>query len=129
MSTARNTIVMQIWITLHGAGGRMPKRSTTKALTRITTAWTKRERRTLIRGSFQRQQERDEIDVLFRRQRLTEHGRHDALRIARHGAHGRRVQDLAHDVLGRLDPGDLREVGPDRRCAHLARLVTGNASA
>src|SRR5216117_3980044 len=105
----------------------MPKRSTTNAPTRITTAWTKRERRKLMRTSFERQQEGDEVDVLLRRQRLAEHRRHDALRIARHGPHSRRVQDLAHDVLGCLDLGDLREVGPDGRGTDLPRLVTGDA--
>src|SRR5437773_8688953 len=106
----------------------MPKRSTTNAPTRITTAWTKRERRKLMRTSFERQQEGDEVDVLLRRQRLAEHRRHDALRIARHGPHGRRVQDLAHDVLGCLDLGDLREVGPDGRGTDLPRLLTVDAA-
>src|SRR5256712_11583253 len=114
-------------ITLQGDGGRMPKRSTTKAPTRMTTAWMKRERRKLMPASFEGQQEGDEVDILLRRQRLAEHRRHDALRIARHGAHGRGVQDLSHDVLGRLDPGDLRQIGSDLRGANLARLVTGDA--
>src|SRR5712692_1381975 len=116
-------------MTLHGAGGRIPNRSTTNASTRIRTAWTKRERSRLMPESFERQEEGDEVDVLLRRQRLAEHRRHDALGVARHGAHRRRVEDLAHDVLRRLDPRDLREVGPDGRGPDLARLVTGDAGA
>src|SRR5438876_8032739 len=41
-------------------------------------------------ASFESQQEGDEVHVLLRRG----------------------VQDLAHDVLGRLDPRDLRQIGP-----------------
>src|SRR5438270_1901755 len=97
----------------------MPNRNTTKASTTMRTAWTKRERKRLMPGSFQRQQEGHEVDVFLRRQRLTEHRRHHALRIARDGAQRRRVEDLAHDVLGRLDLGDLRQVGTDLRRADL----------
>src|SRR2546425_13170221 len=93
----------------------MPKRSTRKAPTRMTTAWTKRERRTLTPASFEGQQEGDEVHVLLRRQGLAEDRWHDAFRVARHGAHRRGVQDLAHDVLGRLDPGDLRQRSEERR--------------
>src|SRR5207249_10116833 len=39
------------------------------------------------------------------------------------------VEDLLHDVVGRLDLGDLREIGPDRRGADLARLVARDAAA
>src|SRR6266446_10034025 len=99
----------------------MPKRSASKAPTRMTTAWTKRERRTLMPASFEGQQEGDEVHVLLRRQGLAEDRWHDAFRVARHGAHRRGVQDLAHDVLGRLDPRDLRQIGPDLRGADLAR--------
>src|SRR5207245_9621708 len=78
----------------------MPKRSARKAPTRMTTAWTKRERRTLMPASFESQQEGDEVHVLLRRQGLAEDRWHDAFRVARHGAHRRGVQDLAQDVLG-----------------------------
>src|SRR5437773_6587221 len=107
----------------------MPNRRTTKASTTMRTAWTKRERKRLMPGSFERQQEGYEVDVFLRRQRLTEHRWHHALRIARDGAQRRGVEDLAHDVLGRLDLGDLRQVGTDLRGADLARLVTGDARA
>src|SRR5262245_1313617 len=106
----------------------MPNRKTRKAMTRTRTAWTNRERRKLI-GSLERHQERHEIDVLLRRQRLAEHRRHDALREARDRAGAGRIEDLLHDVVGRLDLGDLREVGADRRGADLARLVAGDAAA
>src|SRR2546429_5187889 len=107
----------------------MPNLSTTKASKTMRTAWTKRERKRLMPGSFQGQQEGHEVDVFLRRQRLPEHWWHYALRIARDGAQRRRVEDLAHDVLGRLDLGDLRQVGTDLRRADLARLVTGDARA
>src|SRR5712691_9201512 len=114
-------------MTLHGTGGRMPNLRTTKASTRSSAAWTKRERRTLMPGSLQSQEEGDEVDVLFCRQRLAEHRRHHALRVAGHRADARRVEDLAHEVLGRLDLRDLREVGTDGRGADLARLVARDA--
>src|SRR5437879_12956968 len=107
----------------------MPKRSARKAPTRMTTAWTKRERRTLMPASFEGQQEGDEVHVLLRRQGLAEDRWHDAFRVARHGAHRRVVQDLAHDVLERLHLRDLRQFGPDLRGADLASLVTGDARA
>src|SRR5437773_2575981 len=112
------------WIEPGGAG--CTTRSARKAPTRMTTAWTKRERRTLMPASFESPQEGDEVHVLLRRQGLAEDRWHDAFRVARHGAHRRGVQDLAHDVLGRLDPCDLRQIRPDLRGADLARLVTGD---
>src|SRR5215831_12270023 len=105
----------------------MPKRKIRNATTRTRTAWVKRERKTFM-ASLERQEERDEIRVLLRRQALTEHRRHHALREARHRARAGRVQDLLHDVVGRLDLRDLREVGADRRGADLARLVAGDAA-
>src|SRR6267378_6177001 len=116
-------------MTLHGTGGRIPNRSTTKASTRIRTAWTKRERKRLMPESLQGQEEGHEIDVLLRGQRLAEHRRHHTLRVTRDGAHRGRVENLAHDVLGGLDLGDMRQVGADLRGADLARLVTGDTGA
>src|SRR5437867_12427854 len=104
----------------------MPKRKITNAITRTTTAWAKRERKRFM-PSLERQQERDQVHVLLRRQGLAEHGRHHALREARDRARAGGIQDLLHDVVGRLDLRDLREVRPDRRGADLAGLVTGDA--
>src|ERR687887_2550777 len=106
----------------------MPTRSSRKATTQITTAWKKRERRTFI-GSFQGEQEGDDVDVLLGRQPGTEVLGHDAGRKAGHRAHALGVEDLLHDVVGRLDLGDLREVGADGRGADLAGLVAGDARA
>src|SRR5262245_322934 len=106
----------------------MPNRKMTNAMTSTRMAWTKRERRKLI-ASLERHQERHEIDVLLCCQRLAEHRRHDAFGIARDRAGSGRIEDLLHDVVGRLDLGDLREVGTDRRGADLAGLVAGDAAA
>src|SRR5512145_1836831 len=121
-------IAMYRLSTLHGAGGRMPNRSTTNDSTKMTTAWKKRERRTFI-GSFQREEERDEIGVLLGGKRLPESGRHHPRREAGHGTHALGIEDLLHDVVGGLDLGDLRQVGADRRARDVAGLVTGQAAA
>src|SRR5262249_57454883 len=105
----------------------MPKRKITNAMTSTRTAWTKRERRRFM-PSLERQEERDQIRVLLRRQGLTEHRRHHALGKARNRPGARRIQDLLHDVVRRLDLRDLREIGTDRRGADLARLVAGDAA-
>src|SRR5262249_56710844 len=104
--------------TLHGAGGRMPKRKIRNATTRTRTAWAKRERRRFM-PSLERQEERDQIRVLLRREGLAEHRRHHALREPCHRARAGRIQDLLHDVVGRLDLRDLRKIGTDRRGADL----------
>src|SRR5882672_6173612 len=114
--------------TLRGAGGRMPKRRITKARTSTSTACRKRERRNLI-GLFQGQEEGHEIDVLLRREPGAEVLRHDPGREPGHRPRALRIEDLLHDVVGRLDLGDLREVGADRRGADLARLVARDARA
>src|SRR4030095_8436482 len=106
----------------------MPNRKTTNATTSTRMAWTKRERRKLL-ASLERHQERHEIHVLLSGQRLAEHRRHDALREARDRARSRRIEDLLHDVVGRLDLGELREIGADWRGADLPRLVAGDAAA
>src|SRR5215467_14276378 len=106
----------------------MPNRKMTNATTSTRTAWTKRERKKLI-GSLERHQERHEIDVLLRRQCLAEHRRHDALREARDGAGACRIEDLLHDVVGRLDLRDLRQIGANWRGADLPRLVARDAAA
>src|SRR5215510_7409180 len=106
----------------------MPNRKITNAMTSTRTAWTKRERRRFM-PSLERQEERDQIRILLRRQSLTEHRRHHALGKAGNGPGARRIQDLLHDVIGRLDLRDLREIGTDRRGADLARLVAGDAAA
>src|SRR2546429_1193328 len=106
----------------------MPKRKITNAITRTTTAWAKRERKSFM-PSLERQQERDQVRVLLRRQGLAEHGRHHALREARDRSRAGRIQDLLHDVVGRLDLRNLREIGTNGRGADLARLVAGDAGA
>src|SRR4029453_11728544 len=106
----------------------MPNRRMTKAMTSTRTAWTKRERRKLI-ASLQRHQERHEIDVLLRCERRAEPPPHGPFREAPQRDGSRPVEDLLHDIVGRLDLGDLREIRPDRRSADLARLVTGDAAA
>src|SRR5438309_4816343 len=114
--------------TLRGAGGRMPKRRITNARASTSTACRKRERKNLI-GLFQGQEEGHEIDVLLRREPGAEVLRHDPGREPGHRPRALRIEDLLHDVVGRLDLGDLREVGADRRGADLARLVAGDARA
>src|SRR5262249_38430990 len=114
--------------TARGAGGRIPKRKIRNATTRTRTAWVKRERKRFM-ASLERQEERDEIRVLLRRQGLTEHRRHHALRKARDRARACRIQDLLHDVVGCLDLRDLRQVRADLRGAALAGLVAGDAAA
>src|SRR5215510_160318 len=106
----------------------MPNRRITNATTRTRTAWTKRERSRFMR-SLERQEERDQVRVLLRRQALAEHRRHHALREARDRPGAGRIQDLLHDVVGRLDLRDLREIGTDRRGADLTGLVAGDAAA
>src|SRR5712664_1503044 len=105
----------------------MPKRKITKATTRTRTAWAKRERKRFM-ASLERQQKRDQVHVLLRCQALTEHRRHDAFGETRHCPRADGIQDLLHDVVGRLDLRDLREVGTDRRGADLAGLVAGDAA-
>src|SRR5437870_9375860 len=102
----------------------MPTRRIKKASTQITTAWKKRERRTFI-GSFQGEQEGDHVDVLLGRQARAQVLGHDAGREAGHGADALGIDDLPLDVVGRLDLGDLREVGPERRGVVLAGFVAG----
>src|SRR5262245_26543293 len=102
-------------ITLHGAGGRMPNRSRQNAMTRRTSAWTKRDRSRFMPSSLEREEERHEVGELLRRERLAERLGHHARRESRHGPRALRVEDLLHDVVRRLDLGDLREVGTDRR--------------
>src|SRR5262249_14488511 len=128
MSTARSTIDMYSVSTLHGAGGRMPKRKIRNAITRTRTAWAKRERSRFM-ASLERQEERDQIRILLRRQGLTEHRRHHALGEARDRSRAGWIEDLLHDVVGRLDLRDLRKIGTDWRGANLAGLVTGDAAA
>src|SRR5437588_9316740 len=106
----------------------MPKRRIANASTSTRTAWAKRERRKLM-ASLERQQERDQVHVLLRRQRLAEHRRHHALGEARHGSRAGGIEDLLHDVVGGLDLRDLREIRTDRRGADLARLVARDAAA
>src|SRR5262245_66621975 len=107
----------------------MPKRRRQNAMTRMRTAWTKRERRKLMAASLEGQQERHEIRVLLGRQHLPERLRHDARREAGDGARAFRVEDLLHDVVRRLDLGDLRKIRTDRRGADLARFVARDAAA
>src|SRR5258705_7858336 len=112
----------------------MPKRSTTNPTRKMATAWKKRERRTFIGSarrwrSFQREQEGDQVHVLLGRQARAEILRHDAGWEAGHRATALGIEDLLHDVVGRLDLRDLRQVGADRRGADLARLVTRDARA
>src|SRR3989449_83863 len=82
----------------------MPKRSARKAPTRMTTAWTKRERRTLMPASFEGQQEGDEVHVLLRRQGLAEDRWHDAFRVARDAAPERLEQGHHRPELGSVEP-------------------------
>src|SRR5256885_8718217 len=105
----------------------MPKRRIANASTSTRTAWAKRERRKLM-ASLERQQERDQVHVLLRRQRLAEHRRHHALGEARHRSRAGGIEDLLHDVVGGLDLRDLREIRTDRRGADLARLVARDAA-
>src|SRR5687768_12674204 len=98
-------------------------------MTSTTTAWKKRERRTFITGSLEREKERHEVDVLLRVESGAKILRHDAGRIVGHRAHALRVEDLSHDVVGRLDLGDLREIGPDRGARDVAGLVAGQTGA
>src|SRR5262249_4279822 len=106
----------------------MPKRRMTNASTRISTACTNRDRRKLMK-SLQREQEGHEVDVLLRREPRAEVLRHHTGRKVCHRPRALRVEDLLHDVVGRLDLSDLRQVGPDRRGADLAGLVAGDARA
>src|SRR5207245_1683196 len=119
----------------------MPKRSARKAPTRMTTAWTKRERRTLMPASFESQQEGDEVHVLLRRQGLAEDRWHDAFRVARHGAHrrpelgsvepDRRLVDARHDVRIPLDEvgAGIEERFDQILLGALAGLALGGAGA
>src|SRR3989442_1682352 len=106
----------------------MPKRRITNASTSTSTACTKRERRSLM-GSLEREEERHEVDVLLGCEPRAEVLRHDAGRIVGDRPRAFRVEDLLHDVVRRLDPGDLREIGADGGGADLARLVAGDAGA
>src|ERR671922_1137732 len=107
----------------------MPNLSSTKARTSTSTAWKNRDRRMFMRRSLEREEERHEVHVLLRRQARAEVLRHDAGRIVGHGAHAFRVEDLAHDVVRRLDLRDLRQIGPDWRPRHVTGLVAGQARA
>src|SRR5467141_1674326 len=95
--------------TLRGAGGRMPKRRITNARTSTSTACRKRERKNLIGSysSFQGEEEGHEIDVLLRCEPGAEVLRHDPGREPGHRPRALRIEDLLHDVVGRLDLGDL----------------------
>src|SRR5438477_12536179 len=99
--------------TLRGAGGRMPKRRITNARTSTSTACRKRERNNLIglsyasSGSLQGEEEGHEIDVLLRCEPGAEVLRHDPGREPGHRPRALRIEDLLHDVVGRLDLGDL----------------------
>src|SRR5512132_735166 len=90
--TARQMMNMYSVSTLHGAGGRMPKRSTTKARTSTTTAWKKRERSRLM-PSLQRQQKGHEVHVLLGRESRAEVLRHHARRIVGDRAHALGIED------------------------------------
>src|SRR5207302_529944 len=105
----------------------MPKRRAQNASTTTTAAWKKRDRKRVIRLSLERQQEGHEVDVLLGGQHLAEGRGHDALRVPGHRAHGGRVQNLGHDVLGRLDLRDLGEVRPDLPGGDLVDGVAGEA--
>src|SRR3990172_12747595 len=106
-------------ITLQGAGGWMPNLNTRNVPARTRTDWKSFERNGLIRSSLRRrgpvtlegEEEGDQVEVLAGRERLAERGRHDAGRESRHRPHAGWVEDLAHDVLRRLDARDLGQIG------------------
>src|SRR2546430_7567492 len=79
----------------------MPNLRTTKATSRIRTAWTKRERSRFIR-SLERHQERDQVHVVLRGQGLTEHGRHHTLGESGHGAGAGRIEDRSEEHTSEL---------------------------
>src|SRR5690242_19169300 len=106
----------------------MPKRRITNASTSTSTACTNRDRRKFME-SLEREQEGHEVDVLLRREPRAEVLRHHAWRKVRHRPRALGVEDLLHDVVGRLDLGDLGEVGADGGGADLASLVAGDARA
>src|SRR5712692_11698068 len=106
----------------------MPNRRIPSAMTTTSTAWKKRDRKRLMKWLFQGQEEGHEVDVLLRGQGLAEYRRHHALRKAGHRPHSRRIQDLGHDVIGRLDPGDLCQLRADLGGADLPRRVTRDAA-
>src|SRR5438128_1747715 len=105
----------------------MPNLKRMNARTSTSTVWVKRDRRKFMPESLQRQKERDEIGVLLRGQHSPEDRRHDALWKSRHRSRTRRIENLLHDVVGRLDLRDLREIGTDLRGAHLAGGVASDA--
>src|SRR3990172_881154 len=124
-------------ITLQGAGGWMPNLKTRKVPARTTSTWKSFERNGFMRSSLRRrgpvtlegEEEGDQVEVLGCGEGLAERGRHDAGRVAGHRPQGGRVEDLAHDVLRRLDARELGQVRPHRRGAEGAGLVAGDAGA
>src|SRR3989304_3109757 len=120
-------------ITLQGAGGWMPNLNTRKVPTSTSATWKSLERKRPMRLSLRRrgpvtlegEEEGDQVEILACGEGLAERGRHDAGRVAGHRPHAGRVEDLAHDVLRRLDPCELGQVRPHRRGADGAGLVAG----
>src|SRR3972149_4397269 len=124
-------------ITLQGAGGWMPNLNTRNVPARTRTDWKSFERNGLIRSSLRRrgpvtlegEEEGDQVEVLACGEGLAERGGQAAGRLAGHRPHAGRVEDLAHDVLRRLDARDLRQLGSHGRGPERAGLVAGGAGA
>src|SRR3972149_3240051 len=136
-SSARRTTPMYSVITLQGAGGWMPNRNTRKVPARTRTDWKSFERNGFMRSLLRRrgpvtlegEEEGDQVEVLAGCEGLAERGRHDTRRVAGHRPQGGGVEDLAHDVLRRLDPCELGQVRPHRRGPDGAGFVAGDAAA